>query len=147
MTEPSGRPATELTDEELEHQGKQAHDTRNWVFLHGTAEQFARHTTRMLALESEYLQRHPKRTWQGRADEVRPVTGDPTLAFLQGIADAPGGRLHKLEAHQLAREVGLERGVLAKLYTARPPLLTTEQQDRAITDAGRTHLAEHSTPA
>ena len=39
-----GRPAAELTDEELEQQGTQAHATRNWVFLHGSAEQFARST-------------------------------------------------------------------------------------------------------
>ena len=45
-----GRPASELSDEELEQQGKHAHDTRNWVFLHGSAEQFAHHTTRMLQI-------------------------------------------------------------------------------------------------
>lgn len=28
-----GRAAAELTDEELEQQGTQAHSTRNWVFL------------------------------------------------------------------------------------------------------------------
>ncbi|WP_375502322.1 DUF6158 family protein [uncultured Jatrophihabitans sp.] len=60
-----GRPAADLTDEELEAQGTQAHATRNWVFLHGTAEQFARHTSRMLELEREYVRRHPHRTWQG----------------------------------------------------------------------------------
>ncbi|QDQ96147.1 DUF6158 family protein [Tomitella fengzijianii] len=65
MTAPLGRPARELTDEELEHQGTQAHATRNWVFLHGTAAQFATHTARMLELEQEYIRRFPKRTWQG----------------------------------------------------------------------------------
>jgi Family of unknown function (DUF6158) len=65
----NGVPARELSDEDLEHQGAQAHATRNWVFLHGTAEQFQRHTERMLELEQEYLRRHPKRTWQGAADE------------------------------------------------------------------------------
>ncbi|MCW2845708.1 MAG: hypothetical protein JWN22_3624, partial [Nocardioides sp.] len=63
--DPLGRPVQDLTDEELEQQGKNAHDTRNWVFLNGTAEQFATHTSRMLELEQEYLRRHPKRTWQG----------------------------------------------------------------------------------
>ncbi|MBI4939920.1 MAG: hypothetical protein HY830_04145 [Actinobacteria bacterium] len=66
--EPTGVPARELSDEELERQGTHAHATRNWVFLHGTAEQFAHHTERMLELEKEYLRRHPKRTWQGSAD-------------------------------------------------------------------------------
>ncbi len=66
--EPTGVPARELSDDELERQGTHAHATRNWVFLHGTAEQFDHHTERMLELEQEYLRRHPKRTWQGVAD-------------------------------------------------------------------------------
>ena len=173
--EVQGRPAGELSDEELEQQGKNAHDTRNWVFLHGSADQFAHHTSRMLELEREYLRRHPKRTWQGSGgaphdvretaeawrETVRGVIqqlealvelpdpppqtesgDDPETAFLRRIVAAPGGRMHKLEAHQAAREVGLERAALAKLYTADPPLLTTELQDRVITDAGRARLEE-----
>lgn len=169
-----GRPASELSDEELEHQGRQAHETRNWVFLHGTAEQFARHTSRMLELEREYLRRHPKRTWQGSGGAANDVEAtaaawretvrgvirqlealverpdpqpqspvapesEPAVRFLQRIADA-GGRMHKLEAHQMAREVGLERSRVADLYRAEPPLLTTEGADRVLTDAGRARL-------
>jgi Family of unknown function (DUF6158) len=153
MSDPDvrGRPARDLTDEELEQQGTQAHETRNWVFLHGSAEQFAHHTTRMLELEREYLRRHPKRTWQGSGGAPTDVAAtaqapapprDPQTAFLHRIAGAPGGRLHKLEAHQVAREVGLDRAALARLYTATPPLLTTVLQDRVITDAGRARLAD-----
>lgn len=65
MAEEQGVPARKLTDAELERQGVQAHATRHWVFLHGTAEQFRTHTKRMLELEQEYLRRHPQRTWQG----------------------------------------------------------------------------------
>lgn len=65
----TGIPARELDDTELERQGAAAHATRNWVFLHGTAQQFERHTDRMLELEGEYLRRHPKRTWQGASDD------------------------------------------------------------------------------
>ncbi|MGW0193937.1 DUF6158 family protein [Nonomuraea sp. NPDC003201] len=178
MTDIHGRPATELSDEELEQQGAQAHATRNWVFLHGSAEQFARHTTRMLELEREYLRRHPKRTWQGSggaggdrtatADAWRTTllgiieqlttlvkqpdpqdaritdTTDPVRAFLQLIADG-GGRLHKLEAHQAAREAGLDRAAAADLYKAHPPLLITEGHDRVLTEAGRARLAVHPT--
>lgn len=174
-----GRPARDLTDEELEQQGKNAHDTRNWVFLNGTAEQFATHTSRMLELEQEYLRRHPKRTWQGSggaADEESeidllrqamrsiitqiealleqettgekaepaPAPSDPVLAILARVAAAPEGRMHKLEVHQAARDVGLERAALANLYTSTPPLLVTEQQDRVITDAGRARIREQS---
>jgi len=169
-----GRPARELTDEELEHQGKNAHETRNWVFLHGTADQFATHTARMFELEQEYLRRHPKRTWQGSggaaSDESQAavlrkalrgilvqlealvdgppvdhsdagVTGEPALEVLKRIAEAPGGRMNKLEVHQLAREVGIDRATLARLYNEDPPLLTTDKGDRVITDAGRARLA------
>lgn len=144
-----GRPASELTDEELEQQGTQAHATRNWVFLHGTAEQFATHTARMLELEQEYVRRYPKRTWQGSGGAsggnagAAPTVEDSSAALLRRLADSPDGRMHRLEVHQAAREVGLERAALARLYTAEPPLLTTELQDRVITDAGRDWLTEH----
>ena len=139
----SGRPAAELTDAELETQGKQLHDTRNWVFLHGSGAQFETHTRRMLELEQEYLRRHPKRTWQGvgGADDAQPETvDDPVGALLEAVAAAPGGRLHKLEVHQLARRFGLDRATLAALYTGEPRLLGTERSDRVITDAGRERL-------
>ncbi len=168
-----GRPARELNDEELERQGKNAHETRNWVFLHGTADQFATHTARMMELEQEYLRRHPKRTWQGSGgaatDEAQvavlrkalrgvlvqlealiepPVAepddvggaADPAVELLRHVAQSPGGRMNKLEVHQLSREVGLERAALARMYNADPPLLATDKQDRVITDAGRALL-------
>lgn len=131
-----GRPVEELSDAELELQGKQSHDTRNWVFLHGTAEQFANHTRRMLALEQEYLRRHPKRTWQGH-DPVPPdrATGDPVTALLAAV-DAAGGRVHKLELHQIARECQVPREVLASLYGERG-YLDADRADRVLTPAGR----------
>jgi hypothetical protein len=143
MTEiPTGRPAAELSDEELATQGKQLHDSRNWVFLHGSAAQFETHTRRMLELEQEYLTRFPKRTWQGIEGGAAPETpDDPVRALLQHVADAPGGRMHKLEVHQIARLVGLERAALAELYKSEPQLLATERQDRVITEAGRARLA------
>ena len=133
--------ATELSDEELAAQGKQLHDSRNWVFLHGTAAQFETHTRRMLDLEQEYLRRFPKRTWQGAAaDPPADPVDDPVVALLRQVAEAPDGRMHKLEVHQAARLVGLDRAALAKLYTTEPKLLATEKQDRMITDAGRARL-------
>ena len=144
----TGRPAGELTDEELEHQGTQTHATRNWVFLHGSAEQFARHTTRMLELEAEYVRRFPRRTWQGSggapADAIATspsdVPVDPEVAFLLAL-DVAGGRLHKLEAHQAARVAGLDRTSLARLYKSDPPALRTEGVERVLTEAGRARLA------
>ena len=97
-----GRPASDLGDDELEQQGTQAHQTRNWVILHGSA-------------------------------------------GLQRVADAPGGRLHRLEAHEAAREVGLDRTAFAKPYNTDPPLLATERHERVITDAGRARLLRPAT--
>lgn len=179
MTETPGRPVADLSDEELERQGKQAHDTRNWVFLHGTATQFERHTTRMLELEQEYLRRHPQRTWQGSGAEgapppepsadvptasrirdlvhtfvreidyllgsdevVPPGPGPAEVRLLARIAAAPDGRLHKLEAHQVAREVGAQPRAVATLYKLDPPLLHADGDARVITAAGQAWLAE-----
>ncbi len=141
----TGRPATELSDEELEAQGKQLHDSRNWVFLHGSAAQFETHTRRMLELEQEYLTRFPKRTRQGLEGEAAEAAAepvdDPVRALLQAVADA-GGRMHKLELHQLARRFGVARADLATLYTSEPRLLATERGDRVLTDAGRERLTQ-----
>lgn len=177
-----GLPASQLSDADLEHQGRQAHATRHWVFLHGTAEQFRRHTERMLELEQEYLRRHPKRTWQGTArpdeiveldrrtrlrqalrsfvDEMEHLLGDdeplptrtepPTGAeveLLTRFAAAEGGRMHKLEAHQVARELSAAPARVANLYRHDPPLLATAGSYRFITSAGRAWLAEHSVNA
>ncbi len=176
-----GLPATELSDAELERQGTRAHATRNWVFLHGTADQFRHHTGRMLELEQEYLRRHPKRTWQGAAGDGAQVPVDrvgqvrqlmrsfgaqmeallvelaeaqseaagtagvaPVMAevrLLTRFAEAAGGRMHKLEAHQAARELGLHAADVARLYKQDPSLLATAGADRLLTAAGREWLA------
>ena len=91
--EPTGLPARELDDAELERQGTYAHATRNWVFLHGTAEQFAHHTERMLDLEQEYLRRHPKRTWQGSTTD-----GTGTVDEVTRLRTALRGIVTQLEA-------------------------------------------------
>jgi hypothetical protein len=173
--ESRGLPASELSDEDLERQGRQAHATRHWVFLHGTAEQFERHTDRMLELEQEYLRRHPKRTWQGAGgrstevdralrlrqllrgltDQIEALLGEeepepvPTgpgpaeRALLERFAAAEGGRMHKLEAHQVARELGASPAAVAGLYRHDPPLLATAGSERLLTSAGREWLAGH----
>jgi hypothetical protein len=159
-----GRPARELSDEELEQQGTHAHATRNWVFLHGTAEQYSRHTERMLELEQEYLRRHPKRTWQGSGDDPQVVDEATRLRLaLRGLqrqidailAESPGerpedeadpqrvqelldqvagngGRMHKLELHQAARELGISPAALAKLYKGPEAVLRTERDQRVL---------------
>jgi hypothetical protein len=174
---PIGVPASELSDEELERQGTQAHATRNWVFLHGTADQFERHTERQRELENEYLRRHPKRTWQGAHGGERDV--DPAtrlrqelrgiivqlqallteqaliqaaaqasgknsiVELLVEVAAAPGGRMHRLELHQVARRLEIPAAELALLYREEPALLTVDHADRLITDAGHAWISAH----
>lgn len=138
-----GVPARELSDAELAQQGTQAHASRNWVFLHGTAEQFHTHTERMLELEQEYIRRFPMRTWQGSGSvEPAATPDDPEGALLRRYVAAPEGRLHKLEAHQAAREIGIAPAVVAGLFKAQPPLLVTAGEYRQITDAGRARAAQ-----
>jgi hypothetical protein len=161
-----GRPARELSDDELEQQGTRTHATRNWVFLHGTSEQYQRHTERMLELEQEYLRRHPKRTWQGAGDDPQQVDEATRLRLAlrslqrqidailaEGLDERPedepdprrvqqllarlaenGGRMHKLELHQAARELGISPTALAKLYRGDQPLLRTERDQRVLVD-------------
>ncbi len=158
-----GRPARELSDDELEAQGTHAHATRNWVFLHGTAEQYQRHTERMLELEQEYLRRHPKRTWQGRGGDPQELDEasrlrlslrglqrqidallDEEPAPQENVADpqqvdallarvaAAGGRMHKLELHQAARELGISPAALAGLYRGATPVLRPDRDQRVL---------------
>jgi hypothetical protein len=117
----NGVPARELSDEDLEHQGAQAHATRNWVFLHGTAEQFQRHTERMLELEQEYLRRHPKRTWQGAADEPIEVDEATRLrAAVRGLVTQMEALLSSGEemAHTREDDAAAELEVLRSVAAA-----------------------------
>ncbi|HEY0508527.1 MAG TPA: DUF6158 family protein [Blastococcus sp.] len=57
--------------------------------------------------------------------------------LLRRFAAAEAGRLHKLEAHQLAREVGIPPVEVAELYKAEPPLLRADGDYRTLTAEGR----------
>jgi hypothetical protein len=123
-----GRPAHQLSDEELEQQGTHAHATRNWVFLHGTAEQFQRHTERMLELEQEYLRRHPKRTWQGTGDDPQQVDEATRLRLalrglqrqidallVEGVDGRPEEDADPARVQQLVERVAANGGHMHKL--------------------------------
>ncbi|MGY1772033.1 DUF6158 family protein [Blastococcus sp. SYSU D00813] len=68
-------------------------------------------------------------------------------ALLRRFAEAPDGRLHKLEAHQIARQLAPDNHLVARLYRSDPPLLQAEKDARVITEAGRAWLAAHPAPA
>lgn len=79
-------------------------------------------------------------------DENEPAggPGPAEASLLARIAGAPGGRLHKLAVHQLARELGAAPRAVARLYTSDPPLLAAHGEDRLVTEAGRAWLASRS---
>ncbi len=56
-----GVPPGELSDDDLEREVSHLHETRHETFLHGSQSAFEAHTSRMLALEQEYLSRFPDR--------------------------------------------------------------------------------------
>jgi hypothetical protein len=64
--------------------------------------------------------------------------------LLRRFAEAPDGRLHKLEAHQIARQLAPDSHLVARLYRQEPPLLQAERDMRVLTEAGRAWLAEHA---
>jgi hypothetical protein len=66
------------------------------------------------------------------------------VALLRRFAEAPDGRMHKLEAHQIARQLAPDSHLVAQLYRQDPPLLHAERDVRVITDAGRAWLEQHA---
>jgi hypothetical protein len=83
---------------------------------------------------------------EGASDERRDPT-EATRELLHRFAEAPGGGLHKLEAHQMARQLTSDSHLVARLYRQDPPLLRAERDMRVITDAGRSWLEQHRVPA
>lgn len=73
------------------------------------------------------------------------VAGDVPVAaedrLLARYAEAPDGRMHKLEAHQAARQLGLHPAQVAILYRQDPPFLEVQGAYRVLTDAGRASVA------
>ena len=66
------------------------------------------------------------------------------VELLRRFADAPDGRMHKLEAHQIARQIAPDSHLVAQLYRQDPPLLLADRDLRILTDAGRAWLEQHA---
>ena len=81
------------------------------------------------------------------ATEDRRDPEEATAALLRRFAEAPDGRMHKLEAHQVARRLSPDSHIVARLYRQDPPLLHAERDMRVLTDAGRAWLEQHPVPA
>ena len=66
------------------------------------------------------------------------------VALLRRFAETPDGRMDKLEAHQIARQLAPDSHLVAQLYRQDPPLLEADRDTRVITDAGRAWLEKHA---
>ena len=136
---------------ELEQEYQRRHPQRTWQGTGGEAAAGSR-DDRIRDLVQTF-----SRAITALLDEEPPVPAsggaarrDPTsaqAALLRRFAEAPGGRLHKLEAHHIARELTSDSHLVARLYRQEPSLLQAERDMRVITDAGRAWLAEHPVPA
>ena len=72
-----GIPAGELTDQDLRRELEHLHETRHGTLLNGSESALEAHTVRMLALESEFLQRFPA---DGAPDPARTRAGSRAAA-------------------------------------------------------------------
>lgn len=137
---------------ELEQEYLRRHPQRTWQGSGGEASPPSR-DDRIRDLVQTFsravtalLDEQPADGSPSRAEDRRDPE-DATAALLRRFAEAPGGRLHKLEAHQIARQLSPDSHLVAQLYRQDPPLLQAERDMRVITDAGRDWLARHSVPA
>jgi hypothetical protein len=67
-----GIPPTDLADDDLRRELQSLHDTRHDVVTGGSESAYENHTTRMLALEQEFLRRFPA---EGAPDPARTRQG------------------------------------------------------------------------
>lgn len=61
MSEHSGAPTEQLSEEVLLRELAHLHETRHGTFRHGSDDALDAHTRRTTALEAEYVRRHPER--------------------------------------------------------------------------------------
>jgi hypothetical protein len=132
---------------ELEQEYLRRHPQRTWQGSGGEAaapsrddrirdlvQTFSRAVTTILDEEPD----------QRAADASTPGPDNAQAELLRRFAEAPDGRLHKLEAHQIARQLAPDSHLVARLYRQDPPLLLAERDMRVLTDAGRAWLDQHA---
>jgi len=136
---------------ELEEEYLRRHPRRTWQGSGGTDSRpdisagiaRVRDLVDLLRSELAYLT-DPGQLGEGEHREGHgDLTNDPLVwtNVLARFAEAPDGRLHKLEAHQLARQLAPNARIVAALYRNDPPLLAVDGDYRTLTEAGRTWLA------
>jgi hypothetical protein len=134
---------------ELEQEYLRRHPQRTWQgSVDGetpvTAEDRINQIREVLQMFQSEMGRLVNEVTELTATRPRGPGGDLTAAeaqLLNRFAGCPEGRMHKLEAHHVARELGIYPSQLALFYRQTPALLAVDGADRYLTDAGRASLA------
>jgi hypothetical protein len=133
---------------ELEQEYLRRHPKRTWQ---GSATESG---TESIDLSEQNKLAQIKLLFKSFVDQMNVLLADDSAAEPDAEPDdragsllalfAATGAMHKLEAHQHARDLGLSPSEVARLYKRRPALLTAAGHDRVLTEAGRAWLNEHS---
>jgi hypothetical protein len=133
---------------ELEQEYLRRHPQRTWQGSGGEAEAPAR-DDRIRDLVQTFsraitalLDEEPTAAATSGSPRRDPV--EAQVALLRRFAETPDGRMDKLEAHQIARQLAPDSHLVAQLYRQDPPLLEADRDTRVITDAGRAWLEKHA---
>jgi hypothetical protein len=137
---------------ELEEEYLRRHPRRTWQGSGGTDSRQPnisagiariRDLVDLLRSELAYLSDSGELPTGENSDGQGDLADDPLVwaNVLARFAEAPGGRIHKLEAHQLARQLAPNARIVAALYRNDPPLLAVDGDYRTLTEAGRSWLA------
>ena len=132
---------------ELEQEYLQRHPQRTWQGSGGETEAPSR-DDRIRDLVQTFtraitalLDEQPTAASTSSTPRRDPVQAQ--VALLRRFEEA-GGQMHKLEAHQIARQIAPDSHLVAQLYRQDPPLLQVDRDVRVITDAGRAWLEQHA---
>ena len=132
---------------ELEQEYLRRHPQRTWQGSGGEAEAPRATTASATSCRpSPGRSRRSSRRSPAAATSASPRR-DPVeaqVALLRRFAETPDGRMDKLEAHQIARQLAPDSHLVAQLYRQDPPLLEADRDTRVITDAGRAWLEKHA---
>ncbi|MGH8892930.1 MAG: DUF6158 family protein [Actinomycetes bacterium] len=121
---------------ELEQEYLRRHPQRTWQGTVDAPREIDEATRLRLALRA--LSRQLDALLADTSEASDPDAADPAdvRQLLLRVAQA-GGRLHKLEIHQVARELGISPLVLASLYKGDGAVLAADRDARVLTEAGR----------
>lgn len=121
---------------ELEEEYLRRHPQRTWQGTVDAPREIDEATRLRLALRA--MSRQLDALLADSSDSSDPeVVDEASVCQLLARVEEAGGRMHKLEIHQVARELGITPLALASLYKGDRPVLAADRDERVLTAAGR----------